>query len=245
MSGNTAALQRHFSEGASGSFFFFSIDRRYMLKTLTAHESRLLRRMLPDYKRHMCSQTCSQTCSQAGAAAATAQTQRSLLCRFYGLYSITLYGHCEELVVMNNFLLTPAPARAPAPSAAAATAMSAPRCATVSVNNNSNSNSLHVNVTNANPTTTTTTTTTATANEADAAAAAAAAVTAAAVHVKVGVNVSVGEEEVEEAEQDDMTMCEERVYTIDERYDLKGSSLSRHAHVQRYEPTQHTHAPTA
>ena len=55
-----------FSEGKGGGFFFWSIDRRFMVKTLEPFEFQKLRALLPKYYRHMW------------------QHRRSLLPRFYG-----------------------------------------------------------------------------------------------------------------------------------------------------------------
>jgi hypothetical protein len=35
--------------GASGSFFFFSHDRRFLIKTMTSGELKLFLKLLPDY----------------------------------------------------------------------------------------------------------------------------------------------------------------------------------------------------
>jgi len=67
--------KRKFSEGKSNSFFFYSKDDVYMVKTLNGEEFRLLKRILPSYYRYM------------------VQNPQSLLCRFFGLYSIKMYGH--------------------------------------------------------------------------------------------------------------------------------------------------------
>jgi len=67
--------KRKFSEGKSNSFFFFSKGDAYIVKTLNEEEFRLLKRILPSYYRHM------------------VKNPQSLLCRFFGLYSIQMYGH--------------------------------------------------------------------------------------------------------------------------------------------------------
>ena len=64
-----------FSEGKGGGFFFWSIDRRFMVKTLEPNEYAKLRGLLPAYYRHMWTR------------------RRSLLPRFYGAYSITIQNH--------------------------------------------------------------------------------------------------------------------------------------------------------
>ena len=72
-----------FSEGKGGGFFFWSIDRRFMVKTLEATEFRKLRDLLPSYFHHML-------------------TRGSLLPRFYGAYSITIQNHEKRFVVMES-----------------------------------------------------------------------------------------------------------------------------------------------
>ena len=39
--------------GASGSFFFFSHDRRFIIKTMTNEELHLFLKMLPNYELHL------------------------------------------------------------------------------------------------------------------------------------------------------------------------------------------------
>eukprot|EP01090_Pellita_catalonica_P008633 TRINITY_DN19723_c0_g1_i1.p1 TRINITY_DN19723_c0_g1~~TRINITY_DN19723_c0_g1_i1.p1 ORF type:complete len:711 (-),score=81.49 TRINITY_DN19723_c0_g1_i1:84-2216(-) len=41
------------TDGRSGSFFFFSPDKRYLIKTIPKSESRLLRSILPHYHKHL------------------------------------------------------------------------------------------------------------------------------------------------------------------------------------------------
>ena len=38
--------------GRSGSFFFFSHDRKFIIKTMKAEELRIFLRLLPDYVKH-------------------------------------------------------------------------------------------------------------------------------------------------------------------------------------------------
>ena len=42
-----------FTEGRSGSFFYFTHDSRYMVKTVTQSELSLLRHILPQYIAHI------------------------------------------------------------------------------------------------------------------------------------------------------------------------------------------------
>jgi hypothetical protein len=39
--------------GASGSFFFFSHDKRFLIKTMTGGELKLFLGLLPDYQEHL------------------------------------------------------------------------------------------------------------------------------------------------------------------------------------------------
>eukprot|EP00808_Paulinella_micropora_P012979 g39977.t1 len=87
--GEPEHMKKNFSEGASGSFFYFSTDNKYMIKTLTGTEFSFLVSILGRYLEHM------------------RTYRKSLLCRYYGVYSIHLYGHLQYVVVMNNFLRVP------------------------------------------------------------------------------------------------------------------------------------------
>lgn len=71
--GSADPTKHHFSEGASGSFFYLTENGLYMVKTLKEKEKDLLVKILPDYVRHM------------------QRFPHSLLCRFFGLYSIKMY----------------------------------------------------------------------------------------------------------------------------------------------------------
>jgi len=73
-----------FSEGKGGGFFFWSLDRRFMVKTLEASEHAGLKALLPRYYRHLWSR------------------RGSLLSRYYGAYSITIHGHTKHFVVMES-----------------------------------------------------------------------------------------------------------------------------------------------
>jgi len=87
MSGKTSAMKKNFSEGASGSFFYFSVDKKYIIKTLIKSEFKFLKSILKSYVDHM------------------EKNPTTRICRFFGLYSIKMYNHVEYIVVMNNFLL--------------------------------------------------------------------------------------------------------------------------------------------
>ncbi|KAL8962029.1 MAG: hypothetical protein Q9183_005215 [Haloplaca sp. 2 TL-2023] len=73
------------SPGKSGSFFYFSRDYKYIIKTIHHAEHKLLRKILRDYYRHI--ETYPNT----------------LLSQFYGLHRVKIpYGRKIHFVVMNN-----------------------------------------------------------------------------------------------------------------------------------------------
>lgn len=78
----------HFSKGKSGSFFFFSGDKRYMVKSISREEFTCLRQILPAMKKYFL--------SDAG--------RHSLLAKFLGCHSITIYTQQIYFVVMTNSL---------------------------------------------------------------------------------------------------------------------------------------------
>ena len=56
----------------SGQFFFYSYDGKYMIKTQTMEEAKLLRRMMPDYVKHLHS------------------NKDSFMCRFLGMHRVKM-----------------------------------------------------------------------------------------------------------------------------------------------------------
>ncbi|KZF21776.1 SAICAR synthase-like protein, partial [Xylona heveae TC161] len=73
------------SPGKSGSFFYFSRDYKYIIKTIHPAEHKLLRRILRDYYDHV------------------RQNPNTLLSQFYGLHRVKIpYGKKIHFVVMNN-----------------------------------------------------------------------------------------------------------------------------------------------
>mmetsp|Transcript_14110 Transcript_14110/g.21424 ORF Transcript_14110/g.21424 Transcript_14110/m.21424 type:complete len:497 (+) Transcript_14110:115-1605(+) len=58
----------------SGQFFFYSYDKRYMLKTMTNAECKLLLKILPSYYQHVM------------------KNPNTLLCRFYGMHRVRPAG---------------------------------------------------------------------------------------------------------------------------------------------------------
>lgn len=73
------------SPGKSGSFFYFSRDYKYIIKTIHHAEHKLLRKILREYYNH------------------TEQNPDTLLSQFYGLHRVKIpYGRKIHFVVMNN-----------------------------------------------------------------------------------------------------------------------------------------------
>ncbi|KAI8359102.1 hypothetical protein EDC96DRAFT_483337 [Choanephora cucurbitarum] len=75
------------SPGKSGSFFYYSRDYRFIIKTIHHSEHKFMRRILKDYYEHV------------------SNNPNTLLCRFYGLHRIKLpRGRKIHFVVMGNVL---------------------------------------------------------------------------------------------------------------------------------------------
>ncbi|CAG8095492.1 unnamed protein product [Penicillium salamii] len=73
------------SPGKSGSFFYFSRDYKYIIKTIHHSEHKLLRKILPEYYRHV------------------ENNPNTLISQFYGLHRVKMaYGRKIHFVVMNN-----------------------------------------------------------------------------------------------------------------------------------------------
>ena len=73
------------SPGKSGSFFYFSRDYKYIIKTIHHAEHKLLRRILRDYYAHV------------------KDNPNTLISQFYGLHRVKIaYGRKIHFVVMNN-----------------------------------------------------------------------------------------------------------------------------------------------
>ncbi|KAF2737973.1 SAICAR synthase-like protein [Polyplosphaeria fusca] len=73
------------SPGKSGSFFYFSRDYKYIIKTIHHAEHKFLRKILKDYYNHV------------------QENPNTLLSQFYGLHRVKMpYGRKIHFVVMNN-----------------------------------------------------------------------------------------------------------------------------------------------
>ncbi len=76
------------SIGKSGSFFFFSHDKKFILKTISVHELESLLKLLPHYYDYICF-----------------ENPFSLLSRIYGAFSINIGGISTiHLFLMENSL---------------------------------------------------------------------------------------------------------------------------------------------
>ena len=72
--------------GKSGSFFFFSHDNRFLIKTLKGAEKKILLNMLDDYIDHI-----------------EKTNNKSLLARIYGIFTVkTNYFDPLDIIVMQN-----------------------------------------------------------------------------------------------------------------------------------------------
>lgn len=78
-----------FSEGKSGSFFCFSPDKNFIMKTIPESEAIVLRKILPDYYHHL------------------SANPSSFIIRLYGLHSLKIQNDVEIfVVVMGNVFNT-------------------------------------------------------------------------------------------------------------------------------------------
>ena len=73
--------------GASGSFFFFSHDRRFIVKTMTQEELNLIQKILPRLHKHF------------------KKNPSSILSRIYGVYTVEMQDYQKvHLILMGNTL---------------------------------------------------------------------------------------------------------------------------------------------
>jgi hypothetical protein len=100
--GNLSSLAELTTEGKGGAFFYYTADSRFMIKTVSRDEKRLLKSILRDYYNHL------------------KANPHSLIVRFYGLHGLRVkmnpilfqqgkYRHDEQIyfVVMGNLFNTP------------------------------------------------------------------------------------------------------------------------------------------
>ncbi|CAH0479628.1 unnamed protein product [Peronospora belbahrii] len=79
------------SEGKSGAFFYFTEDRKYVVKTLTNEELKFLLSILPRYYTFM------------------KRFPDTFMTRFYGCHGLTMYGKTVFFVVMQSVFATSLP----------------------------------------------------------------------------------------------------------------------------------------
>lgn len=86
--GDKNVMVEKFTEGRSGSFFYFSEDGKYLVKTLSSSESRFFVSRLRQFVEY------------------TIKNRGSLITRFLGLHNIKLYNLSINFVVMQNVFQT-------------------------------------------------------------------------------------------------------------------------------------------
>jgi len=72
------------SAGKSGSFFFFSYDKRFLIKTMNNNELRVFKEALPDYVQHI------------------RKNPKSLIARIYGVFTVMM----KDLVPVHLLLMS-------------------------------------------------------------------------------------------------------------------------------------------
>ena len=82
------SLRELCSSGKSGSFFYFSYDSRFVLKTISSHEYDLFKSILEDYYNHI------------------NENKDTLLQRFFGLHTLYFQDLKMHFVIMNNVFQT-------------------------------------------------------------------------------------------------------------------------------------------
>lgn len=86
-----ATVNERISEGRSGAFVFNTCDRKYLVKSMTSDEQRVLLELLPSYWRYL------------------KWNPATLLPRFFGVHAMKMYGQVFYFVVMGNVLSTSEP----------------------------------------------------------------------------------------------------------------------------------------
>ena len=75
------------SQGKSGSFFFFSHDRKFLIKTMNIDELKVMTKLLKDYHKHCI------------------DNKNSLIARIYGIFSVKMPGvEAMHVLLMENSL---------------------------------------------------------------------------------------------------------------------------------------------
>ena len=101
MLGSLRSLSEHGSEGKSGSFFYVTADGKYLIKTVHQQEHKVLRRILPEYFKHMMEKEVDGK-----------TMKNSLMTRILGCHMVRVMRYNKllpekiYLVVMNNVFNT-------------------------------------------------------------------------------------------------------------------------------------------
>jgi 1-phosphatidylinositol-4-phosphate 5-kinase len=82
------SLRELCSAGKSGSFFYFSYDSKFVLKTISSNEFDLFKSILEDYYKHML------------------DNPNTLMQRFFGLHTMIFNQNKMHFVIMNNVFNT-------------------------------------------------------------------------------------------------------------------------------------------
>jgi 1-phosphatidylinositol-4-phosphate 5-kinase len=86
--GKTSSLRERFSDGKSGSFFYYTGDQRFILKTCTKQEITYLLEILPKYIDYL------------------QKNPKSLLCRFVGCHELIIEEKKVSFIVLSNVIAT-------------------------------------------------------------------------------------------------------------------------------------------
>ena len=80
-------MQSSFQQGRTASFHFYSLGKRYIIRTLDHQEHAFMKEFLPSYYIFM------------------RNNPNTLISRYMGWYSVKMYGNTEHIVVMENVTL--------------------------------------------------------------------------------------------------------------------------------------------
>ncbi|KAG2372711.1 hypothetical protein C9374_013612 [Naegleria lovaniensis] len=89
--GSISTLSEHLSDGKSGSFFFYSNDRKFMVKTISKAEVACLKRILPMYYKYL------------------SQNPDSLIVRILGHHEMIINSERINFIVMGNIFSSSRP----------------------------------------------------------------------------------------------------------------------------------------
>lgn len=88
----TNSDQNHSSGGKSGSFFFFTEDKQFIIKTMSQEEKMVIMRLLPSMINYLIENGC-----------------KSIISRIYGIYRVTYSGMSPIFLMLqkNNIKIQP------------------------------------------------------------------------------------------------------------------------------------------